>query len=55
MITEILPKIADGEKLTVFDGSDVGNIIASDVDEVYLHGQEVIDFLEDIADEIQTD
>lgn len=54
MITEIFPKIADGEKLTIFDGSEVGNIIASDVDEVYLQGQEVVDFLEDIADEVET-
>ncbi len=53
MIAEIFPKIADGEKLTIFDGSEVGNIIASDVDEVYLQGQEVIDFLEDIADEVE--
>lgn len=53
MITEIFPKIADGEKLTIFDGSEVWNIIASDVDEVYLQGQEVVDFLEDIADEVE--
>lgn len=53
MIAEILPKVANGAKLTILDGSDVGNVIASNVDEVYLQGQEVVDFLEDIADEVE--
>lgn len=52
LLEQVLPKIADGQQLTIFDASDLSRSINQEPQQDYLDHDQIVDLLEDIADDI---
>ena len=52
LLEQLLPKVPEGNKLTIFDASDLSRSVNQESQQDYLSHDQIVDLLEDIADDI---
>ncbi len=52
LLEQLLPKVPEGQKLTIFDASDLSWSVNQESKSEYLDHDQIVDLLEDIADDV---